>query len=75
MGPFSGGGGGGVGGVVGEGVGSVRMVMEECPPDGLVTQSLINTMYNAKRLLNICRLHTTHVHALCGTPQNNGKDI
>ena len=38
------------------------------------TQSLINTMYNSRRLLIHAR-YIQHLHVLCGTRHKNGKDI
>ena len=38
------------------------------------TQSLINTMYNSRRLL-IYAHYIQHLHALCDTRQKSGKDI
>ena len=62
MGPFSWGGGG-----VREGVGSVRMVMEECPPDGLGRNG--HTEFNQyyvqfQETIKIYADYIQHVHAL-----------
>ena len=62
---------------------SVCTVMERCSPDGegsTVSKVNVHTEFNQyyvqfQETINIYADYIQHLHALCGTRQNNGKDI